>query len=282
MSCAAAKFRTAWLIQIEDAPMIIEFYGPPCSGKTTFSLALAARLKEHGVCAHSSLSVRPGEETAAGSGSVAKLTAAALRLGRPLKELALTAINSAGTSEAWWAAKALSSAYSNNQILRRLRMRQYLIRLGANWAQAEKANEIWLFDQAYLQAIVSIAVANPSITDAQLVDLIEIAPKSDLVVRIEAPSDEIHARLKRRHAQIGEIGVLLEDRSGGVREQHVATSRLDAMLINACRPVLTLNSGSAAAREAGMDIIMATIAQSFVETIGNKAKTQRTALCVPA
>jgi hypothetical protein len=264
--------------------MIIELFGPPCSGKTTFALALAARLDQHGARVHSRLSLRPGEDSGATgtAGATARFVATARRLGRPVKELALTAFGSTGRSETWIAADTLSSAHAGGRILERLRMWQYLVRLGAGWSQAAKSDDIWLFDQAYLQAIVSIAVANPHLADPDLAALVQLAPKSDLVVSLETASDEIQARLVRRRAQFGPIGNFLEDRRGGAREQPVATARLTALLRGTGRPMLSLNSRNDAAREAGVDLVMAEIGKSASGPIDNTAEKPCGAVCASA
>jgi RecA/RadA recombinase len=45
-----------------QASVIIEFFGPPGAGKTTFSHSLAARLRDAGYTVEVHLSARPGEE----------------------------------------------------------------------------------------------------------------------------------------------------------------------------------------------------------------------------
>ena len=267
--------------QIEAADMIIELFGPPGSGKTTFALALAARLDKNGVRVHSRLSLRPGEDGRAtdATGAAARFVAPARRLARPVRELALTAFGSTGRSETSIAAETLSSVHAGGRLIRRLRMWQYLTRLGAGWSQAAKSDDIWLFDQAYLQAIVSIAVANPYLTDQDLAALVELVPKSDLVVLLETASEEIQARLVRRRAQLGPIANFLEDRRSGVREQLVATARLSALLGGTGRPLLSLNSDNDAAREAGVDLVMSEIGKSAIGPISDTEEKLCGALC---
>jgi hypothetical protein len=264
--------------------MIIELVGPPCSGKTTFALALAARLRKHGARVHSRLSLRPGEDGGAtgATGATARFVAPARRLWRPVKELALTAFGSTERSEIRIATDMLSSAHAGGHVFRRLRMWQYLIRLGAGWSQAANSGDIWLFDQAYLQAIVSIAVANPHLTDPDLAALVELAPKSDLIVLLETANDEIQARLVRRRAQFGPIGNFLEDRWSGAREQLVATARLSALLGGTGRPMLSLNSRDDAAREAGVDLVMSEIGKSATGPINDTGEKPCGAVCASA
>ncbi len=267
--------------QIKVKDMIVELFGPPGSGKTTFSLALAARLGQHGASVNSRLSLRPGEDgrSATAAGGTAPFVATSRRLLRPVKELALTAFRPTGSSETWIAADKLSSAHAGGRILRRFRMWQYLVRLGAGWSQAAKSNAIWIFDQAYLQAIVSIAVGNPHLADADLAALVELAPKSALIVRLETESDEIEARLVRRRAQFGPAGNLLEDWSGGVREQLAATARLGALLRASGRPMLSLNSRDDASREASVDLVMSEIAKLANGPITDTLEKPCGALC---
>src|SRR5262249_5734320 len=74
------------------APMIIELFGPPGSGKTTFASALATRLRESGHIVDLTLSYRPAERPSRspsfGSGaSEISPYPVAQRLCRPLLEM---------------------------------------------------------------------------------------------------------------------------------------------------------------------------------------------------
>ena len=72
--------------------MIVEFFGPPGAGKTTFAQALAARLREGGQKVDVHLSARPGEDRAISAFNGEASTRQNLidplrRLGRPLAQL---------------------------------------------------------------------------------------------------------------------------------------------------------------------------------------------------
>src|ERR1700688_2647775 len=72
--------------------MIIELFGPPGAGKTTFARALAARLREHGHTVDLILSCRPaeGSSTSARPASdlpVQQLSSMIRRLTRPVAEM---------------------------------------------------------------------------------------------------------------------------------------------------------------------------------------------------
>jgi hypothetical protein len=70
--------------------VIVEAFGPPGAGKTTFSHALAARLRETGCTVDVYLSARPGEER---PGPMSRGdTVAALNLMAPLRRLTRPAI----------------------------------------------------------------------------------------------------------------------------------------------------------------------------------------------
>jgi hypothetical protein len=228
--------------------VIIEFFGPPGSGKTTFSLTLADRLRAQGYPASLRLSARPGEEVLATgphgeeepSGS---FRTAARRLIFPAYELIAKAGGwSTHASPNGRVASMLSKALPQGQILRSLRMRQYLYRLSNVWAQAGRSQDIWIFDQAYIQAVASIALVQPGMKDESVVALLQAAPQADIAFRVEAPLNELEARIGRRHRSIGGFGRLLEETSVGVQEHAALAHRIEGLLRRLDRQVLALNS----------------------------------------
>jgi hypothetical protein len=227
--------------------VIIEFFGPPGSGKTTFSLTLADRLRVHGYPASLRLSARPGEEVlthgAQGeeepSGS---FRTAARRLIFPAYELIAKAGGWSKTTPNGRVASMLSQALPHGQILRSLRMRQYLLRLSNVWSQASRSQDIWIFDQAYIQAVASIAMVQPNMTDESIVALLQAAPQADIVFRIEAPLEDLEIRIGRRHRNIGGLGRMLEETSVGVREHAVLAQRIEGLLRRLDRQVVAFAS----------------------------------------
>jgi RecA/RadA recombinase len=228
--------------------VIIEFFGPPGSGKTTFSLTLADRLRAGGYSASLRLGARPGEEVLA-TGAHAEdepstsFKTAARRLIFPAYELISKAGGwSTNASPNGRVASMLSKALPQGQILRSLRMRQYLYRLSNVWAQAGRSQDIWLFDQAYIQAVASIALVQPGMTDESILALLQAAPHADIAFRLEAPLGDLEARLGRRHRHIGGLGRMLEETSVGVLEHAALAKRIEGLLLRLDRQVLTLSS----------------------------------------
>jgi thymidylate kinase len=225
--------------------MIVECFGPPGAGKTTLALSLTERLQANGLNALSRLSARPGEELHGGNGrnrSPSLFAAAARRLLVPATELATAVIRSPADRAVQNTTSALTSAWADGEFFRGLRMKQYLIRLANAWTAAAKSENIWVFDQAYVQAIANIMQVRPRFSDADATTMLETIPKSDLVIRIETPIDEIQTRLTRRQRKIGRIGDFFEEYSGTVVEQAATAKRLDALLSRSGRCMLTVTS----------------------------------------
>jgi hypothetical protein len=229
--------------------VIVEFFGPPGSGKTTFSLTLADRLRASGYPASLRLSARPGEEVLAigphgEEEPSASYNTTARRLVFPAYELIAKA-KAGGWSKAspnGRVANMLSQALPQGQILRSLRMRQYLLRLSNVWSQACGSQDIWIFDQAYIQAVASIALVQPSMTDESIVALLQAAPQADIAIRLEAPLGDLELRLGRRHRNLGRFGRLFEETSVGVREHTALAKRIDGLLQRLDRRALALSS----------------------------------------
>lgn len=225
--------------------MIVECFGPPGAGKTTLALGLTERLQANGLNAVSRLSARPGEGLHGGNGrnrSPSLFGAAARRLLVPAAELAAAVIQSPADRAIRNATGALTSAWAEGEFFRGFRMKQYLIRLANAWAAAATSEKIWVFDQAYIQAIANIMQVRPRFSDADATAMLDTMPKSDLIIRVETPIDDIRTRLTRRQRMIGRIGDLFEEYSGAAVEQAATAKRLDALLSRSGRHRLTVAS----------------------------------------
>ena len=151
-----------------EASVIIEFFGPPGAGKTTFSHSLTARLRDAGYTVEVHLSARPGEEdfTSVRRGDAAttqNLMDPVRRLTRPFLELiAAISTNPLARDSS---TDVLVSKLPRVRSFAALRTRQYLIRLSAAWQEARKSESIVIFDQGYVQAILSILLTNERILE---------------------------------------------------------------------------------------------------------------------
>jgi hypothetical protein len=55
-----------------------------------------------------------------------------------------------------------------------------------------------IFDQAFIQAVCSLALFNGAADQRSLKKALDLIPKSDLAIRLEAPQDVLKARLQDR------------------------------------------------------------------------------------
>ncbi len=140
--------------------MIIELFGPPGAGKTTFAQALAARLRERGHVAELVLSYRSAERLRCLDPCVAvprphQTAAVVHRLTRPVVEMLTLARHPFVNSHDVSTAVNLIRILPPRNLVWSIRLSQYISRLSHSWYQASAAGHIVLFDQAYVQAVCS-------------------------------------------------------------------------------------------------------------------------------
>lgn len=194
--------------------MLVELFGPPGAGKTTFTRAIGARLEAIGMPTAFLLSYRPAERMG-GPGDIqvrrsATQLATLRRLCRPAVELLGGACRQIVHRSAAGTTGQLLALMPPQDAFWAIRLRQYLQRLERAWQQALGADAVVLCDQGYLQAVASLLVLAGSDRSNSVSPALALLPVADLRVRLDVPIEILTERLERRYREQGRFERLLE------------------------------------------------------------------------
>jgi thymidylate kinase len=193
--------------------MIIELFGPPAAGKTTFAHALAKALEKNGFDAQLIASSRPAE---GGSIQVERMqglswceTALANPLSRAAKAVSAAPILLTGLRTDELTA-SLMNLLPPRTLLRSIRCHRFLSLLSRSWKMASASDRIVVFDQGFLTALCSMALFARLVDRSIIARGLALIPRPNLLVRLDAPRATLEARLRSRLARQGAVERLFE------------------------------------------------------------------------
>jgi hypothetical protein len=213
--------------------MIIELLGAPGVGKTTLARTLSERLKNRQIPIELWLSYRPAEGLN---------RAGVRRIARPAFEMLKMASNTFGHSPDAQISEELIHILRPTNVLRSVRLRQYIRRLSYAWLRAAQASSITLFDQGFAQAICSLAVVASDRSEWRIERALREAPSANLFVRLTASDDVIRKRLRVRERYQSRFERVLElDLDANLRMARAVDTVYDGLL-RLGRPTISIET----------------------------------------
>lgn len=164
--------------------MIVELFGPPGAGKTTFARAIGEGLLVRGLAAQVLVSARPSEVATVTDGGLLRAAVAARGAAA---DPGLDAVND-----------ILIRLLPPHSPLWRLRLRRYLRILATSWRRGGESAGIVVFDQGYTQALCSLISLTRDPPAAAVAAALALLPQPAVRIALRAPREILLARVGNR------------------------------------------------------------------------------------
>ncbi|WEK49002.1 MAG: AAA family ATPase [Candidatus Kaistia colombiensis] len=218
--------------------MIIELFGPPGSGKTTFAHELSRHLRENGYKADVMLSYQ--QSTAQNNVDRYGMLYFVYRICTALVHTTYTIARSPIAQEEIDISGGLLKIIPPSRMIWRIRLWQYIVNLSRHWSAAKKSEDIVIFDQGFVQAIGSLAIFHGAANDALLSEALDLAPQADFAIRLMAPRDIVETRLRERMRRESKAERLFEARISTNLEAFGIFDDMSRILSKTSRSILSI------------------------------------------
>jgi RecA/RadA recombinase len=239
--------------------VIVEIFGPPCSGKSTLARALVARLRTRGRAAEVWHSSRPSEVSDTQPRGMYP-PALVRRVNKSLREMAAIASHPSEYVQDIVIARNLLGLLPPKRLVRATREAQYICRLAHAWQAALKSQGTFVFDQGFTQEIYSLVRRCGGADGGMIARALLSVPTPDMFIRVRVPFETLNARLVARMELLKRSERLLEsDFLADLSFMHVFDN-LHELLLQQGRTVLEVPSYDPGSLEAGLDLVVSEIA----------------------
>jgi thymidylate kinase len=257
--------------------VIVEFFGPPAAGKTTLASALAATLEQNGLGAELIMSSRPAERAPIRSGTTEAFTLLRTGLLAPLmraaKVVSAVPLIFPGAPGDPVVANLLNLLPPRN-VLWSIRYHRYLSRLCRSWRMARASDRIVIFDQGFVSALSSLALLSRCADPNAVTRGLELIPRPDILICLEAPRRLLELRLRERLGRQGVTERLFELSLDENLQQIAVTRDLVTILQEQGWPMTHVSTHAFCPPEK--------VADSMAHSIGGNPVAQRTAVGLPS
>ena len=241
--------------------MIVETFGPPGAGKTTFSRALAQRLRERGYTVDLVLTLpRLKSGLLSRGGFLPALLRVTHAIVRTVAILSRPISNAGGLR----LANDLLRLMPPRNAVWRIRLSQYILRLCCEWNNSHKPDHIVLFDQGFVQAVCTLALFSGA--DRQTIaHAIGMRKESHLLIHFDAPPELLERRLHQRTNERPLLEKWFEPDVQTFLKARPITEYVSALLANEDREMICINSLDPTLMRKALDVVEQEISVRFGE-----------------
>jgi thymidylate kinase len=193
--------------------MIVELFGPPAAGKTTLADALVIALRKNGCDVQHIASSRPAEIRLNKNECTNTVRRRPFPLAAPLSRAVKlasavpTMLPGARNDDT---GALLMELLPSRGLFRWVRNRRYLSLLRQSWNMVSASKGVAILDQGYISALCSLALRTRSPDARSLARGLELVPRPNLLICLDAPREVLRARLFERLRRQGAVERMFE------------------------------------------------------------------------